>query len=199
MVPGNSDNNSVRSAVALWPVALAIGVPGVLVVVSALPFGADLLWVVAAQPALLLVWAGAAIVAVGIVLAAVMRNAWRRAASAAVLPLLVLVATVAAGPVGFVRKCREWGGILNFTMLHGSYRERAAALPSNGTPKLAVFGLGGMVWASQGIVYDESDEVALPLDRQSPAWRKRAGQTELSCGYTVRPLGDHFYLGSFGC
>jgi hypothetical protein len=63
-----------------------------------------------------------------------------------------------------------------------------------------VFNWGGMVWASSGVVYDESDQVARPQERQSDDWRERASGTELACeGYGVRPLLDHYYLVSFPC
>jgi len=48
------------------------------------------------------------------------------------------------------------------------------------------------------VVYDESDEIALP--EQSSAWRKRVANTEVGmCGAWGSSLGNHFYLVMTGC
>jgi hypothetical protein len=57
-----------------------------------------------------------------------------------------------------------------------------------------------MIWLSNGVVYDESDEAALPTERQSDVWKRRSAPTELSCGtYDIRPVGGHFYIADFAC
>ena len=58
-----------------------------------------------------------------------------------------------------------------------------------------------MVWASSGLVYDETDQVSLPAGRQSADWLAAASRTELGCegGYDVQPLWDHYFLASFSC
>src|SRR5205823_6932000 len=54
------------------------------------------------------------------------------------------------------------------------------------------FGVG------HGVVYDESDEIALP--EQSAAWKMRVASTEVGMfGAAMAPLGDHFYLVRRGC
>ena len=73
-------------------------------------------------------------------------------------------------------------------------------LPADQGPRLVVFDWGGMVWASTGLVYDETDQVSLPPGRQSADWLARASHSELSCeGYGVQSLWDHYYLVSFPC
>ena len=63
-----------------------------------------------------------------------------------------------------------------------------------------MFNWGGDIAITIGVVYDESDEVILPADHQSEAWKLRVAQNELSCdGYTVQPMGGHFYLAEFRC
>jgi hypothetical protein len=57
-----------------------------------------------------------------------------------------------------------------------------------------------MSWASRGLIYDETGQVALPKGRQSADWLAQASHSELSCeGYGVQSLWDHYYLASFPC
>jgi hypothetical protein len=186
-----------KDGLYLWPIFIAAAAPLVLVLAGATPLGVNFLWVLVGMRAVLLLWAAAGLWSAWLSIAALRHRAWRGVLSALILPAAVLV--VAVDPVRFVQRCREWGDILNFEFLRGTYQARAAALPKTGQPKLAVFNRGGMVWASKGIVYDESDEVTLPPGRQSSAWVERASHTELTCGFWVRPLGSHFYLGYFDC
>ena len=61
-----------------------------------------------------------------------------------------------------------------------------------------MFDWGGMSFASHGLVYDETDQVALPKGSQSADWLAQASHSELSCeGYGVRALWDHYYLAEF--
>jgi hypothetical protein len=73
------------------------------------------------------------------------------------------------------------------------------SLPADGEPKLAVFNTGGMLWSSEGFIYDEADQVALPPEQQSIKWKTRAEEVaELSCGpYEAIALCGHFYYGGF--
>ena len=182
---------------AWWPILVAFGGPAAIIAVRASPLGIEFFWVVIGVPAVLVAWAAAALWAVGLVVLSARRRAWARLASAATLPLAVLVSAISPGE--FVSSCTRLGDVLNFEVLHASYQARVAALPDQGAPKLAVFNRGGMIWSSQGVVYDATDEVALPPERQSPAWKERASRSELACGYSVVPLRDHFYLGYFDC
>jgi hypothetical protein len=53
---------------------------------------------------------------------------------------------------------------------------------------------------SEGIVYDDSDEILLAPEARSPQWKARASTTELSCHVAiVQRLGQHFYLASIVC
>jgi hypothetical protein len=50
------------------------------------------------------------------------------------------------------------------------------------------------------VVYDESDEIALPPGNQSAAWKANPDLGELSCGnWDARRLSSHFYLVGFLC
>jgi hypothetical protein len=107
---------------------------------------------------------------------------------------------VAFDPVRFVRSCDHAGDVIHFIAMKSHYDRTIAALPADQRPRLAVFDWGGMSFASHGLVYDETDQVALPRGRQSADWLAQAGHTELTCeGYGVRPLWDHYYLADFPC
>ena len=109
---------------------------------------------------------------------------------ATILPVVLLI--VAFDPVRFVRSCDYLGDVIHFIAMRSTYDRTIAALPADQRPRLAVFDWGGMSFASRGLVYDETDEVALPRGRQSHGWLAKASHTELSCeGYGVRaPLGS---------
>jgi hypothetical protein len=84
--------------------------------------------------------------------------------------------------------------------MRAHYRSAVAAMPATGEPKLVMFDWGGGIGASNGVVFDESDEVAWLPDRQSRAWQARARRTTLSCeGYSITPLGAHFCYAEFPC
>jgi hypothetical protein len=127
-----------------------------------------------------------------------MQKEWRRCVLAAILPVVLLI--VAFDPVRFVRSCDYAGDVIHFIAMKSSYDRTISALPAEQRPRLVVFDWGGMSFASHGLVYDETDQVALPRGRQSADWLAQAGHTELSCeGYGVRPLWDHYYLADFPC
>jgi hypothetical protein len=115
----------------------------------------------------------------------------------AVLPFVF--STVVVNPYAFVRTCHAIGDVLHFTVGRLYYDREIAALPANIKPRVAVFNWGGMIWFSDGLVYDESDQILLPPGHQSKAWQAVANNTELSCGYGVQPLWDHYYLANFPC
>jgi hypothetical protein len=92
---------------------------------------------------------------------------------------------------------------LHFRSMRPSYDARVALLYRDGH-RFDEFNWGGMLFASKGVVYDESDEVALPYGHQSTDWKKRMKSTDLTCGGDgpvgeVIPLGNHYYIATFGC
>ena len=80
-------------------------------------------------------------------------------------------------------------------MMRQSYLEDVSELPT-GEPRLKYWSWGGFS-IGHGVVYDESDEIGQP--ERSPAWKSRVKDTELICGVSGEPLGDHFYLVRVGC
>jgi len=194
----NRAETAAQARFPRWLVAIGLGVPVALILLAASPMGADFLYVMAGIPALLFVWAVGGVAALIISARSAMRKDWRRCVIASVLPIVLLV--VALDPFGFVRTCNYIGDVLHFIIAKPYYDRQVAALPSDLRPRLVVFDWGGMVWASSGLIYDETDQVSLPRGRQSADWLAEASHTELSCGgYGVRPLWDHYYLASFPC
>jgi hypothetical protein len=105
---------------------------------------------------------------------------------------------VAFDPVRFVRSRDYAGDVIHFIAMKSSYDRTISALPAEQRPRL--FDWGGMSFASHGLIYDETDQVALPRGRQSADWLAQASHTELSGeGYGVRALWDHYYLADFPC
>lgn len=181
-----------------WLLAAGLGVPLALIALAASPLGADFLYVIVGIPALLLTWAVAGVGALVVSARFARQKEWRRSVVALVLPIVLLV--VALDPSRFVRSCNYIGDVIHFIVAKPYYDRQIAALPVDRRPRLVVFDWGGMVWASSGLVYDETDQVALPRGRQSANWLAAASHSELSCeGYGVQPLWGHYYLASFPC
>jgi hypothetical protein len=197
-VPSTSAEMAPRSRFPRWLLAAGLGVPLALIVLAASPLGTNFFYVVVGIPALLLAWAIAGVGALIVGVRSAMRKDWRRCVIASVLPVVLLV--VAVDPIRFVRSCNHIGDVIHFMVAKPYYDRQIAALPVERGPRLVVFDWGGMVWASSGLVYDETDQVALPRDRQSADWLAQASRSELSCeGYGVQPLWGHYYLADFPC
>jgi hypothetical protein len=188
---------SLYSRFPSWLVATGLGVPLALIVFAASPLGTNFIYVMVGIPALLLAWAIAGVGALIISVRSGIRKDWRRCVAASVLPIVLLV--VALDPTGFVRSCNYVGDVIHFAVAKPSYDRQIAAVPADRRPRLVVFDWGGMVWGSSGLVYDETDQVSLPTGRQSADWLAQASHSELSCGYDVQSLWDHYYLASFAC
>jgi hypothetical protein len=130
--------------------------------------------------------------------------AWQWVVISAALPLIAL--GVGLHILAVVHFCNDSRDVIHFLIKRPSYIEKIRATPSNGEPRLLVFNRGGMIWSSRGVVYDESDEVLRDPSLQSPRWKARAQNCELSCGGVfVKPFPGHFaltkhwYLASFPC
>lgn len=111
------------------------------------------------------------------------------------LPLAVAWATFVAGPMA--------GDVIHFAVMRPYYDREVLRLPKNGA-RYEEFNWGGMLFASRGVVYDETDQIGLPRGQQSREWIARLKNTDLLCGNIeylpdVRSLGGHYYLTGFGC
>jgi hypothetical protein len=194
----STEEMAPQSRLPRWLLLGGLGVPLALIALAASPLGTNFFYVVVGIPALLFAWAIAGVGALIVGVRSAMRKDWRRCAIASALPIVLLV--VAVDPIGFVRSCNHIGDVIHFIVAKPYYDRQIAALPVDRGPRLVVFDWGGMVWASSGLVYDETDQVALPRDRRSADWLAQASHSELSCeGYGVQPLWGHYYLADFPC
>lgn len=199
ITPGTNNNSGADTDRLPRPIVLgAPGIPALLVLLAASPLGMGLFYLMIIIPALLLVWAALALWSLVRCLAFVTSRRWKLSAQAALLP--VVVCLVGLNSWSFVRGCHYLGDVLHFVVARPYYEHIIADLPRDGRPRLAVFDWGGMIWVSRGLVYDESDEVALPPGRQSAQWLADPRLAELDCGgFIVQPLWSHYYLASFPC
>lgn len=187
-------SNKIPRAIAYF----GIGLPIALVFLEASPFGANLFYVIAGIPAFLLIWLAVGTWSAIICSRFVARGLWFKSLQAAILPLAII--GVSFNLLGFIHFCIYSGDVVHFVVARPYYDNEIASLPHTDQPRLAVFNWGGMIWASRGLVYDESDQVALPPGRQSAAWLANPARAELVCdGYAVQPLWSHYYLAQFPC
>ncbi|ARN83087.1 hypothetical protein [Methylocystis bryophila] len=175
-----------------------IGVPFCLILLGASPLAANPIYVLIGVPLLLLLWALVAARSLILCVRFAARGLWKSSLACAALPVAAVL--VCLYPTIFLRSCAVLGDVLHFVVALPYYERVVAGLPRNESPRIAVFNWGGMVWNSRGVVYDESDEVALPAGEQSVAWRASAHLGELQCGgFSAQPLWRHYYLVSFPC
>lgn len=185
-----------------WPLVASGSVPILLMVMRAFPQNSvfAFIYIMFGVPALILIWdvaASAAIVVVGLSLR---RKEWRRTVSVMVFAVVVLVANWQLQ--NFLRICYTVGDVVSFQFVRSSYLAEVRADPVVDGQRIATFVWGGTISSSNGVVYDESDEVALPPGTQSAAWRAQADKTLLACedyGYWVWPAGGHFYIAYYSC
>jgi hypothetical protein len=181
-----------------WLIYWGVGIPLSLILLAASPFGTNFFYVVAGIPLLLFLWALAASWSLILCVLFAVRRIWRSSLACAILPIAALI--VCLDPLGFLRGCDYLGDVLHFVIARPYYERVIAGLPHDGRLRIVVFNWGGMVWASRGLVYDESDEVALPAGKQSAAWLASPHLAELGCGgFSAQPLWSHYYLVSFPC
>jgi hypothetical protein len=177
---------------------LAIGLPIALVLLAASPLGTNFLYVMVGIPGLLFLWLGVGILSAVLCVRFAVQRSWWRCLQAAILPIVIV--GVAFNLLRFIQLCNYSGDVLHFVLARPYYEHKIASLPRTDQPRLVVFNWGGMIWASRGLVYDESDEVALPPGHQSAARLANPARAELACdGYVVQPLWSHYYLAQFPC
>lgn len=200
-----SNQERANDCLARLLVVIALGVPLAPIALAASPVGG---WgeMLLAVP-ILLVWVIAGITSLIWSVHSAMRQAWRRSLMTSILPIVLLL--VALKPLGFLSACHHIGEVARFFGLKSSYDQQIAALPANQRPGLVVFIWDGFLGAENGVLYDETDQVTLPPGHKSADWLDRASHTELkaatqnppegNCGYSVRPLWDHYYLAGIWC
>jgi hypothetical protein len=144
-----------------------------------------------------LLWFLAAVAAAGFAMLAAVRRQWRWVAAAIPLPLSLALLPINSGALWWFTMSA--GEELHFRVARAGYLRDIERIPTNRGPRLAVFVLsedGFMGISNEHLaVYDESDEIMLPDQERSDAWKARAKETYLDYGIGQwRPMGDHFYI-----
>lgn len=177
--------------------------PLLLIGLEATPIAPDFLFVLVGIPALFFIWACLGLWTFISSIHSAKHGEWSRASVKIVLPLIVLIAGLQYW--SFIHLCNYCGDVVHFIALRPRYLNQIESTPSGGAPRLLVFNRGGMIWASRGYVYDESDEILRAEPQQSTDWKIRASQTELTCGYFAETFPGsfsftkHWYIASFNC
>jgi hypothetical protein len=143
-------------------------------------------------------WLGLSIWSMSAMIRSLAQQRWLAAATCLTVPFAVPVGVYRAIP--FVQYPGERA---HFLAARSEYDATVARLPRTGQ-RFREFVWGGMLFASTGVVYDETDEVGLPYGHQSAQWKRRMRNTDLTCGGDgpigwVMPMGDHHYVVSLGC
>jgi len=194
---------SLAKLLRFWPVWAAVGFPILLIGIEATPLGPDFVYVLVGLPVLLVIWTCLGLWAAIRAIRGLAHRAWQPAAISAVLPMFLL--GVALRPMAFIRFCNIAGDAVHFYVRYPAYMKAVRATPMNREPRLITFNLGGMSWASQGFVYDESDEIMRGPSMRPSHWTASSQDSELSCGYGAVPMpgpsafAKHWYIAWFAC
>lgn len=175
------------------PIVLTIVWPLAFIAVWSGPFGLAFF----GAPLVLLFWAMSAAVALAVAIGCALGRAWRPCLAMLLLPLTAVLAGL---NLQFVwRAGQEAGDYVHFYVMRPLYLSEISRLPAD-QPRLVVYNWGGLLpMISHGVVFDESDEIALPKGERSDAWKKRADRSEVECVLAYTPVGGHFYLVSLDC
>jgi hypothetical protein len=193
---GTAHRYQTRAPLLLMSLALASAL--MLVVIDATPFATNFAYALYLVPSLMVVWAVIGLWSTALFIRFARRRSWKQSFVPGLLMTVSILVAFNFFPV--VRGCNYLGGALRFALTRSYYDHQVALLPADDIPRLAVFSWGGMIWSSRGVVYDESDEIALPPGQQSAAWKANPHLGELSCGkWDARRLWAHYYLVAFPC
>lgn len=146
---------------------------------------------------LLVIWAMTVFFALIVAVASAFKREWCFTIGMLVLPLSFALTLWNSDEIWF--RGIGMGEYIHFRLERETYLARIAALPSGKEPRTVVFVLSEDGWAGISnyhlVVYDESDEIALPEQQRSASWKGKVADTPLGYGVGyLRPLGDHFYI-----
>lgn len=179
----------------VWALAFAMTAPVAMIGVAACgTFGADVL-----LGDMLVVLFGGAAALIALIVAVVMalKRRWRGVIGAAMIPASLALALLYDGELEGAGTTA--GEYIHFRLMRATYLAEITALPAATGPRVTVFPLSQDGWFTHTtyhlVVYDESDEVALPEAQRSPAWQARVRDSPLesAIGY-VASQGGHFYI-----
>jgi hypothetical protein len=187
--------------VIYWAIVLTFLWPLAFIAILSGPFG---LVVIGIWPVLLL-WGLSAALAVVFVIDFTTKRDWLRASAMLPLPLTVVLAIVTAYfntdfAIYVINRARD---DLQLLVTLPTYSREISNLPRHEGPRLATFlwrdlnGFG-LAFGYEFLVYDESDEIALPAEKRSADWKKHAGR-DLECKSTeVHHAFGHYYFVGHG-
>ena len=174
----------------IWPSAVAVGLVLAFVLLLALPNG-FFYGVFIGGPVAALIVLPTVPIALGVAIQCAAQRRYLRAVSALVFPALALVVALNIRPV--VRSCAVAAEYVQFYVGYPLFRYAVARVPAV-KPRFVVFTMGGFISMSNGIVFDESDEIAKPTGEQSAAWQARAARTFLSADrWSAQRIQGHWY------
>ena len=196
----------VADAFLRWPMVVALALPVIALFLLETPAEEFFFWGYGTYLllALLFAWVTAGVAGVFIAVRAATRNGWRRAASAAIAPLLVFPTLLYLESVWSFAE--EAADVAHFYVMRSAYLARVDELPGERGTRVALFYWRSTMFNAYGVFYDESDEIMRPRDERSVAWQARI---EDKAGCTIgrvsritdhvsfaKPLGEHFYFAS---
>ncbi len=160
---------------------------------------AFVMWVILAPKAASFIVAGVSIGCILIAIRIAKRRAWGRLCATILISAAALTSALAPFQVG--REVLEIVRPIHFALMLPFYEMQIRALPTS-EPRIQEFNWGGMLFASYGVLYDETDEIGAPA--QSQKWLVRMHNTDITCGSDapvadVRHMIGHYYLTGFGC
>jgi hypothetical protein len=175
-----------------WPTFLATGLFLLFVALFAIPrsrvfllfFGMPVLAVVSLIPIALSCF---------VAVTSLKERRYLKMLSALVLPIVCTIAAINYGTT--IRTCATAANYVQFYVGYPFFAHAVSQLPRNAGPRLAVFTMDGFLSMSNGVAFDESDEVGRPAGQQTGEWKLRATHTELSTGvFVAKRLFGHYYL-----
>ena len=95
----------------------------------------------------------------------------------------------------------RFGDYAHFQLNRSSYDKQVDAIPTINGPRFVRFEWPGFMLNPNEVLFDESDEVVLPEDQRSEAWKERVGirSEYYACRFGVQPVAKHYYVISFSC
>lgn len=183
-----------------WPTALSILWPLAFVAALSLPsFGLAAVGV----GLVLLFWGLSVSVVLVIAIAFAAKRDWFRLSAMLPLPLTTMLVIIAACfNLTFVISVVSLASDdLQLLVTLPTYSRQIANLPHQEGPRIATFlwrdlnGFG-LAFGYEFLVYDESDEVVLPAEQRSAAWKKNAG-SDLRCKLSgvYHAFGHYYFVG----
>lgn len=163
------------------------------------PLSTNFIFPLLSLAGILLIWTVVAIRCAVLFARFARRRSWRPSVARVLALTESILACLCVLP--YLHGCIYLAGALRFAVNRSYYDHEVAMLPADERPRIRVFEWGGMLFAWRDLVYDESDEVALPPGQQSDAWKQndRYGR-EFSCGHwSARRLWAHYYIVDFSC